>query len=103
MAEEKKNLEVEETEGKQTKVKATEKKPKPVEKSPNFFARMFKRIKKFFSDVCGEMRKVAWTSKEELSKSTKLVLVTVIAVGLAIAVVDTCFSWIINSIAGIFG
>ena len=49
------------------------------------------------------MKKVVWTPKDELKKSTKIVLVTVIAVGLAIAVVDTFFSWAINSIAGLIG
>ena len=79
------------------------KKQKPVEKKPNFFVRMFRKIGKFTKAVCGEMKKVVWTSKNELFKSTKLVLVTVVAVGLAIAVVDTLFSWIINSIAGLIG
>ena len=98
MAEENKNLPVEETvsEDKKTKVK-------PVEKKPNFFVRAWKRICKFCKDIAGEMRKVVWTSKEDLLKHTKLVLATIIAVGLAIAVVDTFFSWVINAIAGLIG
>ena len=79
------------------------KKNKPANKKPNFFVRVFKRIKKFFKDVVGEMKKVVWTSKEDLKKSTKLVLFTVIAIGLAIAVVDTVCSFLINSLAGIIG
>jgi len=79
------------------------KKNKPVDKKPNFFVRVGRRIKKFCKDVVGEMKKVVWTSKEDLKKSTKLVLVTVVAVGLAIAVVDTVCSLIINSIAGLIG
>ena len=102
MAEEKMNLSVDE-EVVDTPVKENKKKVKPVEKKPNFFVRVGKRIKKFFKDVVGEMKKVVWTSKEDLKKSTKLVLATVVAVGLAIAVVDTFFSWIINSIAGLIG
>ena len=78
-------------------------KNKPVEKRPNFFVRAGRRIKKFFKDIAGEMKKVVWTSKEDLKKSTKLVLLTVVAVGLAIAVVDTVFSLLINSIAGMIG
>ena len=93
MAEEKKNPTAE----------GGEKKEKKVEKKPNFFARVFRRIGKFFKDVAGEMKKVVWTSKEDLRKHTKLVLVTIVAVGLAIAVVDTAFSWIINTIAGLIG
>ena len=49
------------------------------------------------------MKKVVWTPADELKKSSKLVLITVIAIGLGIAVVDTLFSLIINSIAGLIG
>ena len=102
MAEEKMNPSVDE-EVVDTPVKENKKKVKPVEKKPNFFVRVGKRIKKFFKDVVGEMKKVVWTSKEDLKKSTKLVLATVVAVGLAIAVVDTVCSLIINSLAGLIG
>jgi len=101
MAEEKMNPSVDE-EVLDAPVKENKKK-KPVEKKPNFFVRIARRIKKFFKDIVGEMKKVVWTSKEELKKSTKIVLVTVVAVGLAIAVVDTVCSLIINSLAGLIG
>ena len=102
MAEEKMNPSVDE-EVVDTPVKENKKKVKPVEKKPNFFVRVGRKIKKFFKDVVGEMKKVVWTSKEDLKKSTKLVLATVVAVGLAIAVVDTVCSLIINSLAGLIG
>ncbi len=70
---------------------------------PNFFVRIWRRIKKFFKDVAGEMKKVTWTSKKDLFKSTRIVLVTVVAVALAIAVVDTLFSYGINGLAGLLG
>ena len=95
MAEENKKLPSEETEKKAKKDKA--------DKKPNFFVRVWKKLCKLCKDVVGEMKKVVWTSKEELFKSTKIVLATVVAVGLAIAVVDTLFSWLINSIAGMIG
>ena len=79
------------------------KKNKPIETKPNIFVRIGRKIKKFCKDVVGEMKKVVWTSKEDLKKSTKLVLVTVVAIGLAIAVVDLVCSSIINSIAGLIG
>ena len=106
MAEEKKlskNNEAADVKSDKAPVKENKKKVKPVEKKPNFFARTFKKIVKFFKDIVGEMKKVVWTSKEDLKKSTKLVLATVVAFGLAIAVVDTLFSWIINTIAGFIG
>ena len=97
MADEKKNLTPEESEKKVKKVKDK------ADKKPNFFVRVWRKLCKLCKDVAGEMKKVVWTSKEELFKSTKIVLETVVAVGLAIAVVDTLFSWIINSIAGLIG
>ena len=101
MAEEKMNPSVD-SENVDSAVKEN-KKNKPVEKKPNFFVRAGLKIKKFTKDVVGEMKKVVWTSKEDLKKSSKLVLITVVVVGLAIAVVDTCCSGIINYIAGLIG
>jgi preprotein translocase SecE subunit len=72
-------------------------------KKPNFFVRVWRKICKFTKDVCGEMKKVVWTPKDELKKSTKLVLVIVATVAIAIAIIDTTFSWVINSIAGLVG
>ena len=95
MAEEKKNPSVDSEE---TPVKEN-KKAKPVEKKPNFFSKM----KKFAKDVAGEMKKVVWTSKTDLKKNTKLVLVTVVCVSLAIVLVDTAFSYLINFVAGLVG
>ena len=95
MAEENMNLSTEKS--------VEEKKSKKVEKKPNFFVRAGRRIAKFCKDVSGEMKKVVWTSKEDLRKHTKLVLITIVAVGIAIAVVDTACSWIINSLAGLIG
>ena len=72
-------------------------------KKPNFFVNLWKKVKKLCTDTFNEMKKVVWTPKDELKKSTKLVLAAVVAVGLSIAVVDTFFSWIINSVAGLIG
>ena len=102
MSEEKKSVSTDDVEMDVVDTKKT-KEPKKVEKKPNFFVRVWKKLCKLCKDVVGEMKKVVWTPKNELKKSTKLVLATVVAVGLAIAVVDFCFSWIINSIAGLIG
>ena len=104
MSEEKNNFSVEEAanasaEKKTKKNKADSKK----DKKPNFFVRVWKKLCKLCKDVHGEMKKVVWTPADELKKSSKLVLITVIAIGLGIAVVDTLFSLIINSIAGLIG
>ena len=71
-------------------------------KKPNFFVRAWKKIKKFCSDVANEMKKVVWTPKAELKKSTVIVVVAVLCVAVAIAIVDSVFSFAINGIAGLF-
>ena len=82
---------------------AEEKKTKSAEKRPNFFVRAFNKIAKLFKDTVGELKKVVWTPKAEVHKSFRLVIATVVFVGVAIAVVDLASSWIINSIAGLIG
>ena len=77
--------------------KAAEKKEKS--KKPNFF----KKLGKFFKDTAGEMKKVVWTPKAEVSKNSRLVIATVVVVAVIIAVLDFGSSWIINSIAGLIG
>jgi len=70
---------------------------------PNIFVRIGRKIAKLTKDTAGELKKVTWTPKAEVFKNFKLVIATVVAVGLAIAVVDVASSWIINSIAGLIG
>jgi preprotein translocase SecE subunit len=62
----------------------------------------WKKIKKLCTDTFNEMKKVVWTPKAELKKSTVLVIVAVVCVAAAIAVVDSVFSFAINGIAGLF-
>ena len=69
----------------------------------NVFVRIWKKVCKFFSDTKGELKKVSWTPKAELSKSSKLVIISVIAVCISIAIIDLCSSWLINTIAGLIG
>ena len=69
----------------------------------NVFVRIWNKIRKFFKDTVSELKKVSWTSKTELFKSTKLVVVTVIAVCIVIALIDLGASWVINSLAGLIG
>jgi preprotein translocase subunit SecE len=100
MAEEK-NLSLEASESKAKPEK--KQKNKPSSKRPNFFVRVWKKLCKFCKDTVGELKKVVWTPKNELRKSTKLVIVTVVALSVAIAIVDTLCSWVINSFAGMIG
>ena len=85
-------------------VAPAEKKSKKQEvKKENFFKRIWKKFVKLCKDTVGEMKKVVWTPKAELAKNTKLVLVTVIAVSLAIAIIDFACSYLINTVAGLIG
>lgn len=69
----------------------------------NVFVRIWNKIKKFFKDTVSELKKVSWTSKTELFKSTKLVVVTVLAVCIVIALIDLGASWAVNALAGLIG
>ena len=69
----------------------------------NVFVRIWNKIKKFFKDTASELKKVSWTSKTELFKSTKLVVVTVLTVCIVIALIDLGASWAINSLASLIG
>ena len=81
----------------------TKKSSKKEVKKENFFKRIWKKFIKFCKDTVGEMKKVTWTSKDELWKSTKLVIVTVVAIAAVIAVIDTGFALLINWLAGLVG
>ena len=76
---------------------------KAVAKKENIFKRMWKKLVKLCKDTTGEMKNVVWTSKSELWKNTKLVLFAVVAISLAIAVVDTTFTYLFTTVAGLVG
>ena len=69
----------------------------------NVFVRIWKKICKFTTDTIGELKKVVWTPKDELKKSTKLVIFTVLAMCIAIALVDLGASWVLGKVAGLVG
>ena len=49
---------------------------------------MFKRFRKFLSDVRNELKKVTWPSRDQTFKQTGVVLVIVAIVGVFLGVVD---------------
>ncbi|MCL6572406.1 MAG: preprotein translocase subunit SecE [Bacillus sp. (in: Bacteria)] len=57
-----------------------------------------KRIKKFFSDVIREMKKVSWPKRRELTRSTITVLSTVVFFAIFFAGLDLGFSKLIRLI-----
>ena len=78
-------------------------KGKKVAKKENFFVRIWKKFAKLCKDTVGEMKKVVWTPKADLKKSTRLVIVAVVAISVIIAVIDTACSYLINTVAGLLG
>lgn len=68
-----------------------------------FFTRVGRGIAKFWRNYISEMKKVVWLPKNDVVKNTVLVVVTVLAFSVAIALVDITFSEIINGIAGLIG
>lgn len=56
---------------------------------PNVFVRMGKWFKSFFKNIVGECKKIVWPDAKTVLKSTGIVLLTVIIVGLIIWGIDT--------------
>jgi preprotein translocase subunit SecE len=46
------------------------------------------KIIRFFKESFGELKKVTWPSREEVSSSTKVVLVSTILIAVALGLVD---------------
>jgi preprotein translocase subunit SecE len=61
------------------------------------------KVGNFFSQVSGELKKVAWPSKEELTASTIVVLVSTFFLAIFIGIADILLSRIVNLlISGVF-
>lgn len=66
---------------------------------PGFFA----RIKKYFSSVRSEMKRVTWPSKKELINLSLVVCASLIVVGLVIAALDALVGQVLFFISGFRG
>lgn len=53
---------------------------------------LFRRIGKYFKGVWVELKKVIWPSFSKVRKDTTVVLVTIVIVGICLAVLDWFFS-----------
>lgn len=49
---------------------------------------MFGKIQKFVSEVTVELKKVSWSTRSELIDSTKVVLLSIVILGVIIAGID---------------
>jgi preprotein translocase SecE subunit len=53
---------------------------------------------RFISEIIGELRKVVWLTRRELTYLTGLVLVVAITMALIMGVIDFAFSKLVNSV-----
>ena len=59
---------------------------------------MIAKIKKFFSEVIVELKKVSWSSRREVLDSTWIVLISSVSLGIFIGITDSVLSNIIGLI-----
>jgi preprotein translocase subunit SecE len=61
---------------------------------------MFEKIRKFFSEIVSELKKVTWPTRDELKESTKLVIIATFVVTLFVGLVDQILTLIIRRLLG---
>ncbi len=61
---------------------------------------MIEKIRKFFGEIRGEMRKVTWPTRDELKESTKLVIIATFVVTLFVGAIDQILTLIIRRLLG---
>ena len=64
-----------------------EKKAAPARQQPNFFQRTWDRIRQYFRETIGELRKVSWPTRREATYLTGVVLVVTLAMALLFGVI----------------
>ena len=58
------------------------------------------RVKRFFKDIRGELKKVAWPTKKQVINNTTVVIVVVIISSIGISLVDYFFGLIVRLFFG---
>ena len=100
MADKNKKVSAENTKpAKQVKDKKAEKPAKTAkvkDKKPNVFVRMGRSIKKFFKELRGESKKVVWPDRKTVLKSSLVVIVSVVIIGVVIWLIDTGLSELVK-------
>ena len=88
----------------QTTAEVTKKDKKtdaPAKKTGNGLKGVGAKIKKFFKDFKGEWKKVTWPSGQTVLKNSLVVIAITAIVGVALFVVDTGLSSIIDLLVGL--
>ena len=68
---------------------------------PNVFVRMGRWLKRFFKDFKGECKKIVWPDAKTVLKSTGVVILVVLIVGLVVFGIDTGLSAGVNGLKGL--
>ena len=61
---------------------------------------LFSRVKRFFKDIRGELKKGAWPTKKQVINNTTVVIVVVIISSIGISLVDYFFGLIVRLFFG---
>lgn len=59
------------------------------------------KVKKFFKDYKSEFKKIVWPDKKDTLRQSGVVAVTIVIVALAVFLLDTGFSKLLMTIAGL--
>ena len=78
------------------------KKQQKKDKKPNGFVRALKKCGKFFRDVWSELKKVVWTPKSEVKRSTIIVVVSVVVFAFVIGLIDVAGRTLVDLLAGLY-
>ncbi len=73
------------------------------EKKPNGFVRFIRRVAKFLKDCKGEIKKIVWPTPKAVTKSTGVVLVTILILGLFVFALDSGFMRLLGLVMNVAG
>jgi len=75
-------------------------KDKTVEKKPNIFVRMGRRIRQGFKEIVSELKKVTWPKTPQVAANTGVVFVVVLFFLVTIGIFDFLLSLVLNALTG---
>ena len=62
---------------------------------------MFKKIRTFFEEVRSELKKVSWPKKDELIRSTSVVIIMILITAVIVGLLDYIFFRVILASLGV--
>jgi preprotein translocase subunit SecE len=62
---------------------------------------MFRKIRVFLSEVRGELKRVSWPKREDLTRSTSVVIIMIVITACIIGVLDLVFNAVILKLLGV--